>query len=104
MNRRGSGARRVPVTVRKHFGARGARQRVEFAQLILLGRASQSDAHQERTFAAAWTFKQPPLHDRKTVAASFAHSVVVTADSAPSSSLAGKRMARAGTTVEIACL
>ena len=40
------------------FGACGACERVELAQLILLWSMSQSDADQDRTFAAAGTFKQ----------------------------------------------
>ncbi len=42
----------------QHFGAGRARQRIELAQLILTGRTSQSDAHEESTFAAAGTLKQ----------------------------------------------
>src|SRR5262249_28943018 len=73
----------------QHVGAGGARERLELAQLVLPGRTSESDAYEKRTFAAARTLK---------------HHSVVTAYSAPSSSPAGKRIARAGTTVEIACL
>ena len=42
----------------QHFGTGRARQRIELAQLILTGRTSQSDAHEESTFAAAGTLKQ----------------------------------------------
>jgi hypothetical protein len=42
----------------QHFRAGRARQRIELAQLILTGRTSQADAHEESTFAAAGTLKQ----------------------------------------------
>ncbi len=43
---------------REHFGAGRTGQRLELTQLIFTGRTSQSDADQERAFAAARTFKQ----------------------------------------------
>ena len=100
MNSRGSGARRVPVTMREHFGAGGARERFELAQLVFAGRTSQSDAHQESTFAAAGTLKQrEPFRSQVAVAHSLADGRL------RAFFFAGRQAnARAGTTVEIACL
>ena len=51
---------RAPSTSdqRKHVCACRSRERIELAQLIFAGSVPQSDADQERAFAAAGTFKQ----------------------------------------------
>ncbi len=78
---------------------RCARRACKFCQLAVGVFSRADDMDQERSIAAAWTFKQalgaPPRVRAQTGRAQV---------SSPSSSPAGKRTFRVGTTVEMACL